>query len=591
MVPHMIGLYSLVKNSLGQQSLTLNCTLVQVIKTIIWQVGPYVHLVLGIVICSSSWFNGYVSRHRVAEARCWDDSIATFYNMITNKLAILPALVAGAPFSGREISYLKRLHQELRTNDNVSSHVTQIIESLPEISPAKTWPICGEDIHKLEELFKVEKPTTNTSRSRDTLSVEEMKAYDFFQALLVLGEWYHKEYLTAWVMKVIDDACGFPDHLKSEMRENGPDQTYLIPYQIVSQGLGAPKNYKKKADGVRKNCKNFKNCEECVAIEMKIFTAYNQLLKALPGHTSALASGCKNTRHNFVLESIQSIQMEKHDALKKREDALKKQDEAGRKNDALNKKIIQKDRVLLEKDSVHMVAQENSDRRIQELQDQLRALSLTVDIKNNAIHKERQETEKVKGDWQKKLQKSFDKNSKLDKQLQAEKSAHQVTKLDSSAIQTELDQERAKTGQYKANWKENSTRFKDMKTQNDEFRAQALSLRSNDLAEKARTNAAVRVAVQIAEDAKDKEIAQFRKMYQDTSRELAELRDSREKEFISFAEERQSELGIQVTIQRSVEEKLEQERQKRVALEEEVAVITTQKTVAEEFAMWAFSRR
>jgi len=95
-------------------------------------------------------------------------------------------------------------------------------------------------------------------------------------------------------------------------------------------------------------------------------------------------------------DKLNEIMTEAKAILKEHNENIRKRDDAVRKNEPLHRKLAQKDIDLIEKDALYQRAQDLHDKRIQELNEKLTGIELTLDSKNAEISRSNEYVDKVK---------------------------------------------------------------------------------------------------------------------------------------------------------------------------------------------------
>jgi hypothetical protein len=173
---------------------------------------------------------------------------------------------------------------------------------------------------------------------------------------------------------------------------------------------------------------------------------------------------------------------------------IKERDAAIRKNEPLSKKLLQKDKTLDEKAIEFTRTVEGHRAHEDDLKQKISRLESTIAEKDAEIHKNGKLVDKVKEDWQKKLQRGFDKISVLEKKAKELQDVHDINKLDLEVTQNQLETARTNADAYRKKLEEQTSQLKQMTLERDENRSAMLSLRTNERVENDKIQKAVRDA-------------------------------------------------------------------------------------------------
>jgi len=187
---------------------------------------------------------------------------------------------------------------------------------------------------------------------------------------------------------------------------------------------------------------------------------------------------------------------------------IRDRDDSMRKNEPLFQKIAQKEKALLEKDTLIAHARDAQDQRVEDKNKQLNEMTLKLEKKEAERQSAIADVDKVKNEWQKKLQRAFNKSTALEKQLKDKDNELKTTKLDLGATMNQLSETRELLEKVKKLGREardEVEKGKELKRERDEALVLVLSLRSNEEVVKDR----IAKAVKKAEDEKNAQIAEL----------------------------------------------------------------------------------
>jgi hypothetical protein len=229
-------------------------------------------------------------------------------------------------------------------------------------------------------------------------------------------------------------------------------------------------------------------------------------------------------------------EMEKLDRLTRTiKGVIRDREEAIRKTEPLFKKLAQKEKALIEKDTLIANAREAQDQRVEDKNKQVNEMTLKLDRKEAERRSAIADVDKVKNEWQKKLQRAYDKTAALEKQLRVKDEELNTTKLDYEATQAQLSEKQMHLEKVKEAGRAEVKKSKELQRERDEARSQMLSLKSNEEIVKDRIAKAVNAAVKKVEDEKNARIAdledllakrdQARLADEETIRELSRVKE------------------------------------------------------------------